>query len=183
MSAPFTVLHVCTGNICRSPISERILDGLTGDDVLNHGAGTSSYHQGEPMQENSRLELEDRGFEPGGHIARQIERAHLESADLVLVATVGHVEYIADRFPEAVDKTFLVRQFGEIAAACRDELPEGGPTERGPALVAAAAKRRGDFPESDLSDPWGLGRPTYAAIADQLVEALEPVAEALEGRQ
>ena len=103
MSAPFAVLHVCTGNICRSPMSERILDGLTGDDVFNHGAGISAFHEGDPMHANSTRELEDRGFDAGGYRARHIEREHVEASDLILVATVTHREYIADRFPEAGD--------------------------------------------------------------------------------
>lgn len=179
MSDPFTVLHVCTGNICRSPMSERILDGLTGDDVYNHGAGISNYHDGDPMQANSVAELTDRGFDAEGHRARHIDRAQVESSDLILVATTGHIEYIADRFPEAVDKTFLVRQFGKIAADVAAELHDGDSAARGKSLVAEAAKRRGEYAETDLSDPWGLGRETYAVIADQLVEALEPVADAL----
>ncbi|MCH7231425.1 phosphotyrosine protein phosphatase [Glycomyces sp. L485] len=180
MSAPFSVLHVCTGNICRSPMSERILDGLTGDDVFNHGAGISSFHDGDPMQANSARELDERGFESDGHRARHIEREHVESSDLILVATVGHLDYIADRFPESVDKTFLVRQFGAIAAATAAELPDGDAVTRGKALVATAAKRRGDYSETDLSDPWGLGRAVYSQIADQLEDALEPVADALD---
>ncbi|WP_026922403.1 arsenate reductase/protein-tyrosine-phosphatase family protein [Glycomyces arizonensis] len=181
MSAVFSVLHVCTGNICRSPMSERILDGLTGDDVFNHGAGISSYHEGDPMEPNAARELEDRGFEPGGHRARHIDRAQVEGSDLILVATATHREYIAERFPEAADRTFLVRQFGHIAAGASDELPDGDAVARGKALVALAAKRRADHPEADLSDPWGLSRAVYSEIADQLEDALEPVADALDG--
>lgn len=186
MSSPFTVLHVCTGNICRSPMSERILDGLTGDDVLNHGSGISAYHEGEAMERKSALELEERGFDPAGHRARHIDRAQVASADLILVATVTHREYIAERFPEAVDKTFLVRQFGRItedllAREGNAALPEGEAAVRGKALVALAAERREQYPEDDLSDPWGLSRAVYSQIADQLEDALEPVADALEG--
>ncbi|WP_026929522.1 hypothetical protein [Glycomyces tenuis] len=184
-AAPFTILHVCTGNICRSPMSERILDGLTGDDVLNHGAGISSYHEGDPMEADAAHELEERGFEPGGHRARHIDRAHVESSDLILVATAVHREYIAERFPEAEDRTFLVRQFGRIVGDILErgaaELPDGDAAARGRALVALASKRRGDHPEDELSDPWGLSRAVYSQIADQLEDALEPVADALEG--
>lgn len=182
MSGVFSVLHVCTGNICRSPMSERILDGLTGDEVFNHGAGTGNWHEGEDMQTNSRLELADRGFEAEGHRARRIERAHVEASDLILVATGGHLEYISDRFPEARDRTFLVRQFGRIAADVAAELPDDEAASRGRALVEKATKLRGEYRAPDLSDPWGMDRGVYAEIADQLVEALEPVAEALEER-
>jgi protein-tyrosine phosphatase len=186
MTAPFTVLHVCTGNICRSPMSERILDGLTGDDVFNHGAGISAYHDGDDMTSKSAIELRDRGFEPAGHRARHIERAHVESSDLILVATETHIEYITDRFPEVLGRTFLVRQFGLIVADMVEQglegLPEGDTALRGKALVEAAGERTADYPWPDLADPWGMDQRTYARIADQLEDALRPVATALSGR-
>lgn len=190
MSTVFSVLHVCTGNICRSPMSERILDGLTGEEVYNHGAGISSYHEGDSMSADSARELEDRGFEPAGHLARHIDRAQVEGSDLILVATAVHREYIAERFPEAVDRTFLVRQFGRIVEdllkrggeGTGPALPGGDAVARGRALVALADEHRGDHPEDDLSDPWGLSRAVYSQIADQLEDALQPFAEALEGR-
>jgi protein-tyrosine phosphatase len=183
VSAPFSVLHVCTGNICRSPMSERILDGLTGDDVYNHGAGIAAYHDGEGMHSTSMDELESRGYDFEGFKARHIERAHVEASDLILVATTGHLEYIADCFPEATGKTFLVRPFGLMAADVLAELPDGDVPTRGKALVAAADERRGDYPEVDLSDPWGMGRNAFSQVASQLEDALEAVATALEGGQ
>ena len=162
-------------------MSERILDGLTGADVFNHGAGTSGFHDGDPMQANSARELEERGFDAEGHRARGIERAHVESADLILVATSGHLADLAERFPEAAHRTFLVRQFGLIAADAAAELPEGDAAVRGKVLIALAAERRGGYPAEDLADPWGLSRREYARIADQLEDALEPVADALDG--
>lgn len=181
MSAPFSVLHVCTGNICRSPMSERILAGLTGEDVLNHGAGISAFHDGEGMHSTSMDELESRGYDYEGYKARHIERAHVEASDLILVATTGHLEYIADRFPEAVGRTFLVRSFGRMAADLLPELPDGDVPTRGKALVAAADARRGDYDELSLSDPWGMHRGAFSQVASQLEDALKAVAAALEG--
>ncbi|GAA2162793.1 MULTISPECIES: arsenate reductase/protein-tyrosine-phosphatase family protein [Glycomyces] len=182
MTSPFTVLHVCTGNICRSPMSERILAGLTGEDVYNHGAGISAYHEGENMQNNAMTELESRGYDPDGHRARHLLREHVEASDLILVATIGHLDYIAERFPEAVAKTFLVRSFGPMAADLADSLPDGDTAVRGKALVDAADARRGGYDELDLADPWGMSQTVYAKIADQLETALKPVASALEPR-
>jgi protein-tyrosine phosphatase len=181
VTAPFSVLHVCTGNICRSPMSERILDGLTGEDVYNHGAGISSYHDGEDMYPTSRAELEDRGYEFAGFQARHIQRAHVEASDLILVATTGHAEYIAERFPEATARTFLVRSFGDMAADLIAELPEGDTATRGKALVELAAERRDRYEELDLADPWGMNRDAFGRVADQLEDALKAVATALEG--
>ncbi|THV28773.1 phosphotyrosine protein phosphatase [Glycomyces paridis] len=163
-------------------MSERILDGLTGDDVLNHGAGISAFHEGENMQPNSVGELRARGYDGEGHHARHLTRAHVESSDLLLVATTGHLEYVAERFPEALPKTFLVRTLGRIAADLDPAvLPDGDAAVRGKALVALAYERRGDYEDVDLADPWGMGQTVYARIADQLEDALKPVATALEG--
>ncbi|RRS00867.1 phosphotyrosine protein phosphatase [Glycomyces terrestris] len=162
-------------------MSERILDGLTGDDVYNHGAGTSSWHEGENMQPFSASELEDRGYDAAGHGARHLSRAQLAASDLVLVATTGHLEFIAESYPEAAGKTFLVRTFGRIAADAAAELPDGDVHTRGKALVALAEQRRGEYEAADLADPWGMSRAEYARIADQLEAALKPVAAALEG--
>lgn len=181
MSAPFSVLHVCTGNICRSPMSERILDGLTGADVFNHGAGIAAFHDGEGMHSTSMDELESRGYDYDGFKARHIERAHVEASDLILVATTEHLGYLADRFPEATGKTFLVRPFGRMAADLVADLPDGDILTRGKALVAAAAERRADYDELNLSDPWGMHRAAFTQIAAQLEDALNPVATALEG--
>nr|WP_255671740.1 phosphotyrosine protein phosphatase [Glycomyces amatae] len=175
-------MHVCTGNICRSPMSERILDGLTGEDVFNHGAGVSAFHEGEDMQSGSAEQLQERGYDARGHRARHLVRAHAESSDLILVATTGHLEYLAERFPEAAAKTFLVRSFGLLAADVAGTLPDGGTAVRGKALAAAAEERRGEYDEIDLADPWGMSREVYARIAGQLEDALRPVAAALGGR-
>ncbi|MBO3732520.1 phosphotyrosine protein phosphatase [Glycomyces sp. NEAU-S30] len=163
-------------------MSERILAGLTGEDVYNHGAGISAYHEGENMQNNAMTELESRGFDPDGHRARHLLREHVEASDLILVATTGHLDYIAERFPEASGKTFLVRSFGPMAADLAETLPDGDTAVRGKALVDAADARRGDYEELDLADPWGMRQEVYAQIADQLEAALKPVAAALEAR-
>jgi protein-tyrosine phosphatase len=181
VNTPFSVLHVCTGNICRSPMSERILAGLTGEDVFNHGAGIAAFHEGEGMHATSMDELESRGYDYEGFKARHIDRAHIEASDLILVATTGHLEYIDERFPEATGKTFLVRPFGSMAADLLPELPDGDVATRGKALVVAADARRGDYPELNLSDPWGMHRGAFTQVAGQLEDALKAVATALEG--
>jgi protein-tyrosine phosphatase len=183
VNEPFSVLHVCTGNICRSPLSERILAGLTGEDVFNHGAGISAYHDGEGMHATSREELVSRGYDAERFTARRLERAHVEASDLILVATTEHQAYIADRFPEATGKTFLVRPFGTMAADVLAELPDGDIMTRGKALVAAADERRRGYEEIDLADPWGMRRDAFTEVASQLEDALKAVATALEGRK
>jgi protein-tyrosine phosphatase len=80
VARPFTVLMVCMGNICRSPMAERLLQlrlsERLGDDaadlVVVHGAGTGAWHEGEPMHEQSAQEVLTRGGDPAGFQARAL---------------------------------------------------------------------------------------------------------------
>ncbi|MGH6913088.1 MAG: phosphotyrosine protein phosphatase, partial [Stackebrandtia sp.] len=68
---PFAVLHVCMGNICRSPMAERLLalrvaervdpsatEGTAADDVVfSHSCGVGSWHVGEKMNSPAAREL------------------------------------------------------------------------------------------------------------------------------
>lgn len=192
---PFIVLHVCTGNICRSPMSERFFAhyvkeaGLDAEHLLSMSAGTSGFHHGDDMQSNSRAELEERGVDAEGFHSQPLQSSLTGTAELILGATNGHLDYIADADPDATDKTFLVRQLGLIAADMDSTiLPriDGTPESafaRGQAFVAEAHLRRPDYKALQLDDPWSLGRAVYRRIADQLEEAIEPIAAVLTGKR
>ena len=87
---PFTVLHVCVGNICRSPMAERLLAlalrRRVGDGVeklyLSHGAGTGAWHVGEPMNAPAARELFNRGADNAGFRARRIGGDLIDMSDL-----------------------------------------------------------------------------------------------------
>ena len=197
-SPPFTVLSVCMGNICRSPMSERLLVsrvrealGAHGDRVddflLSHSCGLGGWHVGEFMTEATARELRRRGVVPDGHKARQIGADKIDISDLILTATTDQVDYIALHHPEASPRTFLVRHLGALLSDVDAErLPPYAPTpeavhERGTAIVAAADAVRDRAAGLDLDDPWGLDDATYRRIGDELDEALVPFAALLTG--
>lgn len=87
------VTFVCTGNICRSPMADRIFStaieraGLA-DRVRVTSAGTGSWHVGDPADRRARAELERHGY-PSRHVARQVDDEIL-SADLIIALDRGH---------------------------------------------------------------------------------------------
>lgn len=91
---PVHVCFVCSGNICRSPVAEKVFTarladaGLTGD-VRVTSAGTGPWHEGEPMDRRAAASLRDRGYDTD-HRARQIDD-ELLGADLLVAATHDHV--------------------------------------------------------------------------------------------
>jgi protein-tyrosine phosphatase len=91
------VLHVtfvCSGNICRSPMAEKmfahqIQERGLGDLVRVTSAGTGNWHAGEGADRRAKRVLRDHGY-PTDHRATALEDDHL-SADLVIGLGRNHV--------------------------------------------------------------------------------------------
>jgi protein-tyrosine phosphatase len=196
---PFDVLHVCMGNICRSPMAERLfvaeLASVGGPEavglVRSHGAGTGDWHIGHPMDPSAAREVRARGGDPEGFAARQIRPAYVSGADLVLTATGQQAGRVAALDRDARERTFV---YGELRRLLEKidlaALPPYHPTvaavaARGRALVAAADAARdgaGPLPSDELDDPWGLGADAFSAVADDVVDVVRELARSLVGR-
>lgn len=206
---PFTVLHVCVGNICRSPMAERLfalaLRKRVGDRVdelyLSHGAGTGAWHVGEPMNAPAARQLLLRGCDADGFRARKVSGRMIDSADLILCATSEQVRYVLDLRFDAAHRTFVLGEFGRLLAGLDlGMLPpnDGSPAsayDRGIALVVAVDAARGGgavwgsdgeqrIPprrRDDLADPWGMADHEFARVADEIEATVVPLAAALVG--
>ena len=196
---PFTVLHVCMGNICRSPMAERLFvarlrDALgPGADqlVVSHGAGTGDWHVGDRMNPPAARQVRKRGGDPDSFRARVIDPGYVEESDLVLTATAEQVEFVTALVPAAADRTFVLGEFGRLAAGVDlTTLPPFAPTTeavaaRGRALVAAVDALRGSAlarPFDDLDDPWGRDERFFERTADVVERHLAPLVRGLTSR-
>ncbi|WP_213456142.1 arsenate reductase/protein-tyrosine-phosphatase family protein [Rhizomonospora bruguierae] len=203
---PFTVLHVCMGNICRSPMAERLLAAAIrqrvaavpagaapptalADELLHsHSAGTGGWHAGEEMNPPAARQVRARGGADGGFQARKLRSEHIDAAELILTATSDQQEYVVALRPDAVDRTFVLGEFGRLLSAIDPAaLPPASPTPdalyaRGSALVAAVNAARGDEPPEpadDLDDPWGRGDQCFSRVADEIEDTVRPFAALL----
>ena len=173
----FRVLHVCTGNICRSPMAECLMrDGLRkrlGDDAdrfVIESAGTWG-HTGSPMESYALTTLASYDVDGSDFAARELVAEHVVAADLVLGATREHRAAAVVLHPRAAPRTFTLREFARLSGAVdRAALPSGDPVERARALVVAVAAQRGLVPpqrptDDDVSDPYQAPASAFAACA------------------
>ncbi len=188
---PFAVLHVCMGNICRSPMAERLLLALLreavpeGADALlyTHSAGTGGWHVGEPMHPSAARQVTARGGNPDGFTARQLHGEHIDGSDLILTATADQFEYVLALRPDAARRTFVIGEFGRLLGGIQPaRLPAYAPDPdavyaRGTAIVEAADRLRAGVapdPEDDLDDPWGMSDSTFGRTVDEIEATLRP---------
>ncbi|MGB3723036.1 MAG: low molecular weight protein-tyrosine-phosphatase [Pacificimonas sp.] len=73
-----SILFVCLGNICRSPVAEGLLRKRAdegGLDIVTDSAGTGDWHIGSPPQQGSQDVARRHGLDISGLRARQVTRA------------------------------------------------------------------------------------------------------------
>lgn len=101
-----SVLFVCLGNICRSPMAEAIFRTMVEEAGLAHdfeidSAGTHTYHVGEPPHPGTQAALRMRGIGTEGMISRELEVYDVRHFDY-LVAMDGdnrrHIEALYRQF-------------------------------------------------------------------------------------
>lgn len=125
------ISFVCTGNICRSPMAEHILDDVIhreglADRVRVTSAGTGSWHAGDDADPRTVDELAAHGYSTA-HTAKQVDDDVL-GADLVIPLDHGHERALA-RMGVPAEHRALLRSFDPEADGDEVEDPYyGGPS-------------------------------------------------------
>jgi glycine hydroxymethyltransferase len=143
-----SVLFVCTGNICRSPIAEGLFRALVGNrkDIEVASAGVHAV-RGQPPSEHAIAVCTEAGVNIRALRSQPLTTDLVERATHIFAMTGAHVETIQMLFPMAADKTFLLREFEEAGSTCWRDVP----------------------------DPIGLGRDVYNDCAETIKNALPSV--------
>jgi len=179
-----SILVVCTGNVCRSPMAEGLLHNAfvrrLGDRAPEvSSAGTMGW-EGSPAMPEAVEAAGEKGVDLHGHVARRLELPMLPDADLVIAMSQEHREEIERIAPEAGGRTFTLKELTRLV----ESLPDDG-TDLDRRLDAAAALRRDGFEgnplDEDVSDPLGLPLDTYRAVAWELGAWIERLTDGLVG--
>src|SRR3954447_5901088 len=140
-----TILFVCTGNICRSPMAEGLfrhaVKGRSDFRVISAGVGAVD---GLPPSEHAVRALKELGIDIGKQRSHMLTAELVQQADYIFGMTHSHVDAITMLYPQAAEKTFLLREFDETL----------------------------DSYENDISDPIGGSYEVYRACRDQIEQGI-----------
>ncbi len=165
----YSIVAVCTGNICRSPMAELALRravetaGLA-ELVRIDSAGVSDEELGNPVDPRADELLRREGLDASRHAARVFDPVRFDDRDLVLALDVGHWRRLRALAPDgtAAAKVRLLREFDPAVAHLEPE-------------------------ELGIYDPWYGGpedfETTYAMIAAAVPGVVRAVARELRAGQ
>jgi len=145
MSAKKTVLFVCTGNICRSPMAAGFLYDKAvrekGDGHLRIRSAGIWALEDQMASAYARQVMAEHDLDINAHRGRTLTQAEVDKADLILVMSTRHADAIARNFQESTDKVHLL---SEMAG-----------------------------PPYDVKDPYGGSLPEYRHTAAELADLID----------
>jgi|1186.fasta_scaffold133675_1 protein-tyrosine phosphatase len=183
------ILFVCTGNMCRSPLAERLTSawvdqrlGTSANAVRLDSAGTDA-HEGRPMDGRSAQALAELGGDATGFTSRLLARGEAEHADLVLTMSRRHRHTLLKHAPRALRRTFTLPEAASLFEMVETRGIESLPlTDRAQELslrLNEARARRRTSREDDIPDPVGRPLAEHRQVGAQIAACLEPLMDVL----
>ncbi len=108
-----TILVLCTGNICRSPMAEGILKKYLNSDKFNVISAGTNTTDGFPASSFVIEICKENGIDISRHKSKSINKNIVQKSDIILVMEEEHFLAIKRYFPSVIKKTFLLKKFPE----------------------------------------------------------------------
>lgn len=163
------VLFVCTGNICRSPIAERLASAygaelqMSGFEAVS--AGTRAV-VGRSIHPEAALVLSSLGGDVSNFASRQLTSKIASNADLIVTMTRAHRDNVLSVAPRQLHRTFTLSEAARLATECN------------PRTLSEFAALRSHLESSeqvDIPDPIGRTADVYSIVGEQIAELLVPL--------
>lgn len=175
-----SILVVCTGNICRSPIAEGVLrDALRarlGTAAPAVGSAGTAGWEGSQAQPESIEAAGERGVDIRNHRARALSKAQIERSDLILGMAAEHRDAVSLMEPQSMGRTFTLKEFVRLIEHLDGPVRPVGAEALADRVQQASELRSSGFEgnryDEDVVDPLGMPLDSYRAIAWELDEWL-----------
>jgi len=107
-----SILFVCSGNTCRSPLAEVIAREVLGPGWVVSSAGSAAM-EGMPASEYSVEIAAKNGLDLSDHRSRPLSPSLIDESDLIVTMGVSHRAAVGIADGNALDHTFLLSDFCE----------------------------------------------------------------------
>jgi protein-tyrosine phosphatase len=183
-----SILVVCTGNICRSPIAEGMLrDALSsrfGDDAPSVSSAGTWGVEGSPPTAEAVAAAAERGIDISAHRARRLAMVPAADADLVIAMAGEHRDIVSEEVG-AGERAFTLKELVRLLESLPPVPPGAGPGSLSARVEQAHAARQAGFAgnplDDDVADPIGMPLQTYRATAWELDEWVARLMDGLYG--
>jgi protein-tyrosine-phosphatase len=181
----YSIVFVCTGNRCRSPLAEAFVRRLTqGLPVTTHSFGTLELEDAPALPEALQIALLC-GLDLSGHLTRHVGHASLDQVDLVIGFEEAHVRRAIVDAGARRANAFTFREFVRLV---RNFVPAPGlmtVTRARTAVAFADGLRRRDpaavGEHTGVPDPFGRSWKAQLEIAREIRELSLELAQHLFG--
>ena len=126
-----SVLFVCHGNICRSPLAEVYFQSLVekeGRHMMVRSAGLETT-PGKPAHANAKAVALQHWLSLDKHATTQVHKELIERSDLILVMEIGQRDRIQALYPRSKGKVVLLGRFDSSIGPLEIADPYSGTTE------------------------------------------------------
>lgn len=179
---PFRILVVCTANICRSPLAERLLQRGAASRCLALEVSSAGFlYDDEPAAERMVAVAAERGLDLSDHRSRIVRAEMLDAADLVVTMERRHARELIVEHDAVAGQVFTLGGVVEVLADC-DAAGEMSAVDRVSGLVDARSPTDllGGGPD-EVADPHGRSRRAHRLVADRLGLLVDALLDGLYG--
>lgn len=140
------ILFVCTGNTCRSPMAQGLLEDMARKkdlDIVVKSAGVFAL-DGQSVSREAVQVLREEGINISHHRANMIHRDLVEESDLILTMSKSHKEALLSKYDFIEGKVFTLKEYAYGL-------------------------------EEDILDPFGRGIDVYRHTKEEIKDALKEI--------